>query len=184
VVQLDLVDDPIFGTAPRANTSHPAELLHGKDSIWWGNEDFGTVLARQNDFELRFHAESIDDGVHNRLFIRHFGIEGDHIWRSQPVAASARDFVDKWIVSPWFLASQWTAAQARQKLEETHHNLHRSRWAGWEYDEEEKPPAGAATQSIGLSSDDFSFHFEVAVNGDHYEMRRIWAERAKTAAVR
>jgi hypothetical protein len=166
----------------RVNTHEPAQLLHGEDSIWWGNEDFGIVSARQNDFEVRFHAGSINTGVHNRLFIRHFGIEGDRIWRSQPVAESARDFVDEWIVSPWSLASQWTAAQGRQKLEERHRFLLRSRWAGWTFDEEEQPPAGTATQWVALSSDDFTFHFEVAVNGDHYEMRRIWAEPAKTAA--
>jgi hypothetical protein len=89
--------------------STPKVLLKRSETMWWGGEDFGTLAATGDTAEVRYHGNSIDLGVHNRLFIRHFQITGDFAKRTQPVAASPRDFVDEWIVSPWTEAQHWSA---------------------------------------------------------------------------
>jgi hypothetical protein len=109
---------------PVARSVKPRTIYAGEDSIWWGGEDFGQLTVGRNEFELRFHAESIDTGVHNRVWIRHFEIVGDSIERIPPFALSARDFADEWIVSPWQEAAQWSAADARTALEPRHERPH------------------------------------------------------------
>jgi hypothetical protein len=86
-------------------------VYQSEDPIWWGNEDFGTIVAKPHEFDVRFHAGSIDVGVHNRLWIRHFTINGDTVQRVQPVALNPRDFVDEWIRSDWAQASGWSRSK-------------------------------------------------------------------------
>ncbi len=84
-------------------------VYQAEDSIWWGGDDFGTIVAKPHAFDVRFHAGSIDTGVHNRVWIRHFTIDGDNVRRVQPVALTPRDFVDEWIQSGWAQAAAWSS---------------------------------------------------------------------------
>jgi hypothetical protein len=117
---------------PGPVASEPKILYQGKDSIWWGNKDFGKLVADKTEFDVRFHAESIDTGVHNRVWIRHFKIAGDTVRRIQPVALTPRDFADEWIASLWQDASQWTSPEARGRLSPWHLRLHKIRF--FDYD--------------------------------------------------
>jgi hypothetical protein len=108
---------------PQAGSVIPTVLLLRHDSIWLGNDDIGSLTVNVKDFDVRFHSASIDGGVHNRLWIRHFSISGDTVARVQPVAASPRDFVDEWIVSPWESASGWTSKAASEQLRLAHENF-------------------------------------------------------------
>lgn len=106
----------------RATTDpqEPKTFFSGSDSMWWGNEDFGTLTVQKDAFDLRFHSESIDAGVHNRVWIRHYSVIGDVARRTQPEAVSPRDFVDEWIVSPWQQAAQWSSNSAVVDLRHEH----------------------------------------------------------------
>lgn len=115
----------------------PKVFFSGAHSIWWGNDNVGTATANATDFEIRFHAASIDPGVHNRLFIFHFTVTGDGVTRVPPVAANPRDFVDEWIMSSWNEASNWSLASERETLQNTHDQLRtfeNSGNGGFEYD--------------------------------------------------
>jgi hypothetical protein len=105
---------------PTPNPDHPKTLFSGSDFMWWGNEDYGTLAVQRDAFDLRFHSDSIDSGVHNRVWIRHYSVIGDAVVRIQPVAVSPRDFVDEWIVSPWLQASQWSSDSALTELKQAH----------------------------------------------------------------
>jgi hypothetical protein len=94
---------------PTPDPDHPKTLFSGSDFMWWGNDDFGTLIVQKSAFDLRFHSASIDGGIHNRVWVRHYSVIGDAVRRVQPVAVSPRDFVDEWIVSPWQQASQWSS---------------------------------------------------------------------------
>ena len=110
---------------PSATSSKPKVLLEKSDSIWWGNEDFGKLVVNQLGFDLRFHAESIDLGVHNRVYIRRYAVNGDVVKRVQPVAVSPRDFVDEWMVSSWPEAANWSNERNVGKLKLMHDELKR-----------------------------------------------------------
>ncbi len=105
---------------PGESAAVPKILGKHSDSIWWGADDVGTVSVTRDSADFRFHAESIDDGVHNRLWIRHFHVTGDTVERMQPVAVSPRDFVDAWIVSPWSDAEDWSLATQMTALHAAH----------------------------------------------------------------
>ena len=109
---------------PVSGTPVPRVLLSADESIWWGNEDFGRVQANREDFEVWYHAASIDGGVHNREYIRRYSIHGDSIRRIAPVAASPRDFVDEWINLPWPEAAQWSDRGSLGRLQFSHQDLH------------------------------------------------------------
>jgi len=105
---------------PTADALNPRVLMSKSDFMWWGNEDYGTVTVGRNEFDLRFHSSSIDAGVHNRVFIRHYAVMGDTVRRTQPVAVSPRDFVDEWIVSPWSDARGWSSEASAPELRQAH----------------------------------------------------------------
>lgn len=105
---------------PTADPLHPKILFSADDFMWWGNEDYGTLTVQKDAFDLRFHSASLDTGVHNRVFIRHFLVVGDAVRRTQPVAVSPRDFVDEWIVSPWQEAAQWSSNSDLAVLRKSH----------------------------------------------------------------
>jgi hypothetical protein len=110
---------------PTADPLEPKTILSNSDGMWWGNEDYGKVKVGKNESALRFHSSSIDGGVHNRVFIRHYSVSGDTVRRTQPVAVSPRDFVDEWIVSPWKEASQWSAKPSLTQLQQAHRMMSR-----------------------------------------------------------
>jgi hypothetical protein len=105
---------------PGESAAAPKILGKASDSIWWGAEDVGTIAVTKDSADIRFHAESIDDGVHNRVWIRHFHVSGDTVTRVQPVAVSPRDFVDEWIVSPWDQAKAWSLSSRMTLLHAAH----------------------------------------------------------------
>ncbi len=108
---------------PRAGDVNPKVLLSGSDSMWWGSEDYGTLNVTTKEFDVRFHSTSIDGGIHNRVWIRHFTISGDTVTRIQPVAVSPRDFVDEWLVSPWKTAIDWSSTSASEQLKQAHESI-------------------------------------------------------------
>jgi hypothetical protein len=93
--------------------------------MWWGSEEFGSLTVDKGAFELRFHSGSIDQGVHNRVWIRRYVVGRDTVRRAQPVAATPRDFVDEWMVSPWTQAGAWSASRALPRLRQSH-----AEWVG------------------------------------------------------
>lgn len=105
---------------PTADATKPSVLMSNSDFMWWGNDDYGKLTVGRSEFDLRFHSSSIDTGVHNRVWIRHYLIIGDTVKRIQPVAASPRDFVDEWIVSPWSDARQWSSLTSSSELRQAH----------------------------------------------------------------
>jgi hypothetical protein len=112
------------------DSSQPKVLLSRSDFMWWGNEDYGKIVAGRDEFDVRFHSASIDVGVHNRVFIRHYSITGDNVKRIQPVAVSPRDFVDEWIISKWEEASRWSAKASLEPLRQAHEMMSQHEKAG------------------------------------------------------
>jgi hypothetical protein len=108
---------------PTPSSLIPRQIFIGANFMWWGNEDYGKLTADQKFFEVRFHSASIDAGIHNRVWIRRFQIDGDAVRRIPPVALSPRDFVDEWITVAWDEASTWTALHQRQSLQSIHEAL-------------------------------------------------------------
>jgi hypothetical protein len=85
VVQLGLVEHHLFGSAALAQSPRSSRaLLIASDFMWWGGGDLGTLTAGPAEFDLRFHGASIDLGVHNRLWIRHFRVVGNAFRASNP----------------------------------------------------------------------------------------------------
>jgi hypothetical protein len=108
---------------PAPGTPRPKVIFAKSDFMWWGGEDYGKLIVNRQYFDLRFHSASIDTDVHNRVFIRHYAVDGDVVRRIQPVAVSPRDFVDEWMVSKWADAQTWSASADLQKLELIHEEL-------------------------------------------------------------
>jgi hypothetical protein len=112
---------------PATHGIRPRLLLDRSAEIWWGSDDAGRLTAGEREFELRFHASSIDLDIPNRFWIRHFRVVGDKVQRTAPVAVSPRDFVDEWIVSSWPMAAGWSSRPTND-LAKLHDRLHRLRY--------------------------------------------------------
>ena len=110
---------------PVPDRREPRALLTASDGMWWGNEDFGALTSGRTSVDLRFHSSSIDTGVHNRVWIKHFTVIGNAVRRAQPAAASPGDFADEWIVSAWKDASLWSAKHRIGALQRAHRRLHK-----------------------------------------------------------
>ena len=108
---------------PTSIPTEPRVLLQDSRSMWWGSDDFGSLSAERDEFELRYTAASVDSDVHSRVYLRRYSVVGDTLTRIQPVAESPRDFVDEWSQSEWSEASSWTAPQARDRLQAVHAQL-------------------------------------------------------------
>ncbi len=139
---------------PRADRVTPRVIYDADDPIWWGGEDFGQLNVDRNSFDLRFHADSIDLGIHSRLWIRHFAVEGDEVRRVAPIALSPRDFVDEWMTSPWNQASSWSRTEARPALKSWHERLQALRPTEYyAYGAIRRCGDGAARYQVELKSD-------------------------------
>ncbi|HZP66480.1 MAG TPA: hypothetical protein VFB32_09220 [Rudaea sp.] len=138
---------------PSGDVARPKILLSASDEIYWGTEDFGKLVAEPREFDVRFHAGSIDMGVHNRVWIRHFALDGDKVRRTAPVALSPRDFVDEWIVSPWALAARWSAAERRPALARLHAQLHDAKNTSFELAAIHACAGAMPRYEVDLSSD-------------------------------
>src|SRR5262249_30243161 len=90
------------------------------DSIYLGNEQEEPFVAEADAFELRFHSNSIDLGVLVRTVVRRFAVNGNEVKRIPPLAESARDFVDEWIVSRWGRIAAWSPDDPAAELEQGH----------------------------------------------------------------
>ncbi|MGO9589338.1 MAG: GspH/FimT family protein [Candidatus Acidiferrales bacterium] len=165
---------------PTPDPDHPKTLFSGSDFMWWGNDDFGTLIVQKDEFDLRFHSASIDAGIHNRVWIRHYSVIGDAVRRNQPVAVSPRDFVDEWIVSPWQQASQWSSNPELRQAHAAWSRREKSATSLLEYYSVQRcadsPPEHYQVEVAEETGPKFetarSFYFQVRGNGD-YTMLRI-----------
>jgi hypothetical protein len=167
---------------PTTDPLRPKVLLSSSDGMWWGNEDFGTLTVEKDDFDLRFHSSSIDGGVHNRVWIRHYSVVGDTVQRTQPVAVSPRDFVDEWLISPWRQASQWSSKAAAQPLSHAHRVLARKVRSGsglLEFDSIQRCSDSSNHYQVEIGEefgpeykDARSFYFQV-LGKDKFTMARV-----------
>ncbi len=160
---------------PVPGSTAPKTLLSRSESIWWGGDDLGRLTARQREFDVRFHAESIDDGVLSRVWLRHFDIDGDVIGRVPPVALSPRDFVDEWIVSPWKDAAEWTAPAASAVLAGQHAKLSAARMRySYNYNTIYRCAGASPRYQVALDSDETNETYYFHVSGDRdYRMDGI-----------
>jgi len=164
---------------PTPDPDHPKTLFSGSDFMWWGNDDFGTLIVQKDAFDLRFHSASIDAGIHNRVWIRHYSVIGDGVRRVQPVAVSPRDFVDEWIVSPWQQASQWSSNPELRQAHAAWSGRKKSGTSLIEYysvqrcaDSPEHYQVEVAEETGPKFEAARSFYFQVRGNGD-YAMLRV-----------
>jgi hypothetical protein len=95
---------------PTEDAGRPNVFFDEKTTTWLGADEELHVRAEEDAFELRHVAGSIDPAVHNRRHVRRYAVNGEAVRRVAPVADSARDFVDEWIVSPWAEAKDWSAS--------------------------------------------------------------------------
>jgi hypothetical protein len=105
---------------PNEESPRPKALLARKEPIVGAGGDLGSVHAEKDSFEIRFRSSSIDASVHNRLYIMHYGINGDTLAHTQPVATNPRDFVDDWLRVPWLEAQQWSDKTVISSLRNAH----------------------------------------------------------------
>ncbi len=113
---------------PSGDPRRPTTLFERDDDIWWGNEDEGSIKAGEGDFDLRFHAGSMDLGVHNREWIRHYSVQGDVVRRIAPWAGNPRDFADEWVASIWKEAGEWSSPSKLSRLRAAHDEAHKIRY--------------------------------------------------------
>lgn len=88
-------------------------LVNQANSMWWGNEDFGSASLNASGLLVEYTAASMDTGVHSRKHVLNFRVDpGDTITRIDPVALRPTDFVDEWLSMDWAQASQWVRKPA------------------------------------------------------------------------
>lgn len=152
----------------------PVVLFSGSDSIWWGNDDEGTLSVGADRFDLRFHAESIDGGVHNRVWIRDFSVTGDEVKRVPPVAVSPRDFVDEWIISPWKYAAEWSVPTKVTTLHSAHDQVKKA--GVGEFDSVHKCTDDPSHYQVALARGDGRIlYFQVVGPDQNYKMDQVGA---------
>jgi hypothetical protein len=117
---------------PGADPLHPATLHEGRDEMWWGGDNYGTLKAGTRDAELRFDGSSVDGGLLVRPWIRHYAVDGDVVRRTAPFAENPRDFADEWTVSAWKQAGPWSDKRVLARLRRLHDELHNQ--GGFGYD--------------------------------------------------
>jgi hypothetical protein len=110
---------------PGVDAAHPKTLLSKTDSIWW-DPGTGDLKIDATGFNLRWRAESMDDGVHNREWIAHYAVDGDRVYRTPPLAETPRDFADEWVRLDWADAKNWTAVSS-YGLKKLHDRLRKAR---------------------------------------------------------
>lgn len=105
---------------PGVAADRPRLVLEDQASLWFGGDDVGRLRIEGHEVEWRFRAASLDPGLHNREHVRRYAIDADRATRIAPVADSARDFVDEWIISPWSAARPWSDPERLAALEREH----------------------------------------------------------------
>jgi hypothetical protein len=172
MVQFHLVNDQLFGIASCSGPLDSEMIFSGSDFMWWGNDDPGTLSVDTHKFDLRFHAASIDGGVHNRVWIRDFSVHGNIVQRIPPVAVSPRDFVDEWIVSSWKDALTWSASTDLDGLRRAHDRAHVRHG---EFDSVRKCSDGPERYQIAVTIGDGAQlqYFQVTGNQNNYKMKAV-----------
>jgi hypothetical protein len=96
-------------------TTSPKPLIDRADGLWWGDDDFGSAQLTANDLLVQRVDSSIDSGIHHRMHIRHYHIDGDNrVERIDPVALRPLDFVDEWLTTKWAEAESWLDPRANR----------------------------------------------------------------------
>lgn len=157
---------------PVAGSLNPERVFSGSDFMWWGNDDYGELSADTDRFDLRFHAASIDGGIHNRIWIRDFSVIGKTVQRIPPVAESPRDFVDEWIVSSWKDAAAWSATKSLPELRRAHDLVHKQ---FGEFDSVRKCADSADHYQVALKNGkgDQLMYFQVSGRKTTFTMRAL-----------
>jgi hypothetical protein len=57
---------------------------------------------------VEFSGASIDSGIFIRKYVLHYAAEGVKVRRIEPIAVSARDFVDEWLRNSWAEMEPWS----------------------------------------------------------------------------
>ncbi|MBV9992791.1 MAG: hypothetical protein JOZ72_16040 [Alphaproteobacteria bacterium] len=134
-------------------------LFKASDFMWWGNEDYGRLTVNANDFTLRFHSSSIDDGRHDREWVRHFAVQGGKVVRVAPFANGAMDFVEEWIQSDWKDARAWTAPAILALVKDVHQVFHAKPFG--EFQSVRRCPGGALEIEVNPAQTTGSLFFQV-----------------------
>lgn len=75
---------------------------------------------------IEFWGWSIDSDILIRKHVRRYKVDHDRAERIEPIAFSARDFVDEWLTRPWAEIAPWSDPQ----LAERHKSLHKDSVSG------------------------------------------------------
>lgn len=78
--------------------------------------------ADSNGFSIELEDRDLQPGT-TRTHILRYRLTAEHPSRVQPVARTARQFVDEWLQRPWREAVDWTAPEVRKGLEKVHQEL-------------------------------------------------------------
>jgi len=96
--------------------------------------------------------------------LRHFTVRGNRVERTDPIAATPRDFVEEWLAAPW---PESAARSDTAGLEQWHRRLHRDDGMGTFPD-----PAVRCSDKIWMIAthlrDAPTFYFRVRLAGDNF----------------
>lgn len=96
--------------------------------------------------------------------LRHFVVQGNNVERTDPIAATPRDFVEEWLAAPWAESSSRSEAPA---LEQWHRHLHRDDGMGNFPDPAVRCADGAWMIGTHLR-DAPTYYFRVRLAGDNF----------------
>lgn len=156
---------------PSPGSLKPKVLLSRSEFMWWGNDDYGSLSAQADKFDLRFHSNSIDGGVHDRVFVWDFSVMDDEIRRIPPVAVTPRDFVDEWIVSPWKSAYEWSVLGRSNELAKVHRQIRKDQLE--EFDSVHKCAGAPNRFQVAVSFNEKPKYFRVVADGLNFQMEAV-----------
>ncbi len=112
-------DLDVLGAAKDANAPHV--VLHREASYNRTAEPPAVLRKTSYGFQLRVKNMSV---AFEQLFIQpviySYAMDGDHLYRVQPVAINGRNFVDVWLQSSWADASKWSSGSNTRSLRIEH----------------------------------------------------------------
>ena len=112
-------------TRPGSDARTPRVLMTAKDVIYLQDDPIFELSGDPTGFSLRFQAGySLDPGVFARDHILRYQVQGNQTLRVNPVAGSARDFLDEWINMPWEEAKRWSDPSTCVEQRHWHAFLH------------------------------------------------------------
>ena len=112
-------------TRPGAGAQGQRILMTAKDVVYLQDDPIFKLSGGPTGFSLRFQAEySLDPGIFARERILRYQVQGNQTLRVNPVAGSARDFLDEWINMPWDEANRWSDPSTCAEQRHWHAFLH------------------------------------------------------------